>query len=364
MDNQQITFFNIGNADTTLLELADGRRVLFDYAHMKTSPDDRMCDLPSELNKRVAGDFSAVCFTHADRDHYNRFSEYFWLEHATKYQGEGRRKIHELWVPAALLIEPNLEGEAGILRAEARYRLINKKGIRIFSRPKKFRQWCEQHKEINYDEICHLIVDAGTLIPGYNKVAAGVEFFVHSPFYSETQQIDRNNQAIVVQATFQDRCQTKLLLGSDIDSDTWADIVRVTRAKGNEHRLAWTIFHLSHHCSYRSLNLQDKGQSKTMPNPEVAWLLEQGESMARLISPSCAIELREDNQPPHVEAANCYKEVAENCSGEFIVTMEYPDPRQPRPLVIEISETGCARIVFAESAAATFVYERTGERNG
>src|SRR5689334_11178605 len=98
----KITFYNIGNADTTLIELSNNQRILFDYANIRNADDegDKRVDLPEELNKVVPGDYDVVCFTHLDYDHICRASEYFYFEHATSYQSETRKKIKELWVPA------------------------------------------------------------------------------------------------------------------------------------------------------------------------------------------------------------------------------------------------------------------------
>lgn len=47
----QIHFFPLGNADTLRLDLADGRKILVDYANMRCADDlnDLRCDLPREL---------------------------------------------------------------------------------------------------------------------------------------------------------------------------------------------------------------------------------------------------------------------------------------------------------------------------
>ena len=119
----QIHFFPLGNADTARLDLADGRKILFDYAAMRCADDpyDKRCDLPTELSRDLhkAGRdyFDAVCITHTDSDHCKGFGEFFWLEHAAKYQGIGRVKIKELWVPAAAILEENLEDDARLVRA-------------------------------------------------------------------------------------------------------------------------------------------------------------------------------------------------------------------------------------------------------
>ena len=47
----KVHFFPLGNADTLRLDLADGRKVLVDYADMRNDDDpyDLRCDLPDEL---------------------------------------------------------------------------------------------------------------------------------------------------------------------------------------------------------------------------------------------------------------------------------------------------------------------------
>lgn len=330
MSKHLIKFYPLGNADTTLISLANGRQVLWDYAHMKESEnkDDKRCDLPVELNNDVRGDYDVVTFTHGDRDHINRFSEYFYLEHAKKYQEGERKKIKQLWVPASVLIDNHAEEEAKVLKAEARFRLKNKARILVFSRPEKMKKWCEDQDDISYDDIKHLFVDAGQTVPGFSIAADGVEFFVHSPFQSKSQEIDRNGASIVVQAVFNDRCDSKLILGADCPHEVWKDIVTITKYFMRDYRLEWDIFHISHHCSYLSLG-DERGEDNTEPIEEVDWLFEtQGNKKCRMISPSKPIPkkgAKDDNdQPPHRQAAAYYEEVADDHDGEFIVTMEMP----------------------------------------
>jgi hypothetical protein len=46
----QITFYPLGCADTSLIELRDGRRMLVDYANKRSADqDDKRCDLPALL---------------------------------------------------------------------------------------------------------------------------------------------------------------------------------------------------------------------------------------------------------------------------------------------------------------------------
>ncbi|MFN3132464.1 hypothetical protein [Roseibium sp.] len=362
-----ITFFPIGNADATLIRLADDRLVMMDFAHQGNpdNPSDKRCDLPKEVRDAMddAGQesFSAVAFTHLDDDHICKATEFFWLEHASKYQGGDRVKIDELWVPAAAIIEDGLEDEARIIRQEARYRLKQGKGIKVFSRPGMLKDFLDKNG-IKLADRMHCIVDAGKLVPTFSiNGPEKAEFFVHSPFASRTKEgelVDRNRDSIVVQLTMAEGAnKTRTILGSDVDHEALTRIVNTTRRHGNKERLEWDILHLFHHCSYKSLS-NEKGSDKTLPVPEVKWLMEeQSAHRAIVISPSKPIPAKgskedEDVQPPHRQAANYYKGVTSDIQGQFKVTMETPSEARPRPIRVKITAAGAA-IMLAAAATAT-----------
>jgi ribonuclease BN (tRNA processing enzyme) len=343
--NAKIICFPLGNADCTLIQTSTGKNILWDFANMN---GELHCDLPKELNKHIASDYyDAVCFTHGDEDHVKGMSDYFFLEHAEKYQKGERKKIKDLWVPAALLLESRTDlcTDATILKAEAKYRFLNlKKDIKIFSKPDALKEWVEK-EGVKFSEVEHLIVDAGKCVSGWDKTLQGIEFFVHSPFkghVDENDVIDRNTASIIVQAVFGNKVETKFLLGGDADSDNLTDIVKITRYNKHTDRLKWNIIHLFHHCSYKALNLIEKGKTKTTPVTEVKYLMEdQSEKDCLIISPSNAIPTNDSTQPPHFQAANYYKEdVIGKENGQFIVTMEYPSKTKPEPIEIEITEDG------------------------
>ena len=121
----KLTFYPLGNADCTLIGLDNGQNILFDYADMGDPSDDedRRINLPSSLREDLEAEdkdfYDVVAFTHADDDHIHGFSEFFYLEHAAKYQDDDRIKINDLWVPAWVILESGLTGEARMLRREA-----------------------------------------------------------------------------------------------------------------------------------------------------------------------------------------------------------------------------------------------------
>jgi hypothetical protein len=365
----KIHFFPLGNADCLRIDLEAGRQVLFDYANMRAASDknDKRIDLPKVLRENLDAQgrdyYDVVAFTHLDDDHCCGAGEFFYLEHAEKYQGDDRIKINELWVPAAAIIEEGCEDDSRIIRQEARHRLRTGKGIRVFSRPEKLAEWLEDNG-LSLAEREHLISDAGTLVPGFGKAADGVEFFVHSPMASRLADgslIDRNLDSIVLHATFSVfGVDTKVLLTSDITHETIKSIVEMTKARGREARLEWDVVDLPHHCSYLGIG-PEKGEEKTEPTPEVKWLYEDKALWGgRLISPSWPIPANDDDaQPPHRQAANYYRERARAVGGEFLVMMEHPSEAAPEPLVIEIDSRKARVVKRTITGAAAVVTHRT-----
>ncbi|MBL7794545.1 MAG: hypothetical protein JNK77_19585 [Saprospiraceae bacterium] len=365
----KITFFPLGNADSSLIELSNGKVIQIDFANMKDpkDKDDKRVDLKAELDSRVTKDtFDVVCFTHLDNDHIKGSSDYFHLLHDKKYQTEGRKKIAEMWVSASAIIEDECEEEDKIIQAEARYRFKEGKGIKVFSRPKKLKDWCKNN-DVDFESRRLLIVDAGTIVNTFSLATDGVEFFAQSPFVSHIgeTEIDRNSSAITLHLTFNNSAKTEAVFGADITWDVWRDIILVTKAKGNETRLEWDIFHISHHCSYTALS-EDKGEKKTVPDEEIKWMFEkQGRKGSYIVSPSKPIPTSyDDTQPPHKQAANYYADVAEQWEGEFKVTMEYPKESEPKPMVFKILEDGGTELEKAVATASIYIGSKEPPRAG
>ena len=361
----KITVYPIGNGDTFRLDLRDGRKMLIDYADLRNpvDPTDKRIDLPTELRAdlRTAGrnHYEIVEFSHLDNDHVQGASQFFWFDHASRYQGEDRVKISDLWVPASALTEVGTSDCARVIRQEARHRMRQGSGVRVFSRPDALRDWFAA-EGIDMSQRLHLITDAGGLVPGFSKYdASGVEFFVHSPFgfrRNEREVEDRNQDCIVLHATFREGGQdTRALLMSDMPWDGLDTIVDVTKRYGNEERLYWDFAKLPHHSSYLSLS-SVKGVDLTEPTANIKWLYEQGgQQGAILLSSSWPIPMKgssedDDVQPPHRQAANYYRQVKAELRGSFEVTMERP-LSNPRPTVVEITGLG-ARLVSNVRAPA------------
>lgn len=347
----EITFYPLGNADSCLITTSAGKKFLFDFGNER-DPDDEK-DKRIDLAKAIREDLNAskrdgvdvLAITHLDNDHVCGAPEFFYFEHAAKYQSDDRAKIGELWVPAAVIVEDRPEGDAGVVQAEARYRLKNKKGIRVFSRPDRLREWMKK-QNLNIDDYTDFITDAGRTVPKIGLKEDGIEFFVHSPFaeHCDGETIDRNDASLVMQVRFlEGSTQVELILSADTTHDIWSGIVNVTTYHDREDRLRWNLFKLPHHCSFLSLG-PDKGKEKTEPNDDVKWLMEvQSRDGAVVVSTSDPIPTADTVQPPHRQAANYYKGVMAEKDGQFLVTMQEPTKESPAPIVFEVGTDGLKR---------------------
>jgi hypothetical protein len=373
----KLTFYPIGNADCCLIDLADGKKVLLDFADVRNPDDpyDKRIDLPDAIRRNLeeAGrdNLEVVGFTHLDEDHVKGSSEFFEFRHASKYSGAGRIKIDELWVPAGAVTEEGPTGCARVIRQEARHRLRDGKGIKVFSRPDRLRELLGSWG-LTVEERRSCIVNAGETVPTFSKAGSEhAEFFVHSPFgwrMNEREVEDRNQDSIVMQATFvEDGVETYALLGADADHETLSKIVQTTRLHGREGRLLWDVLKLFHHCSYLSLSAE-RGVDETAAIPDVKWLFEkQGRDGCLIMSPSWPIPSKgtqedQDVQPPHRQAANHHRRIVSKRGGEFKVTMETPSVLRPKPLLVQITRFGASFLLALPTAVglATSTSARAG----
>lgn len=376
----KLTFYPLGNADCCLIDLDNGKKVLFDFGAQGNpdDKDDKRIDLPAKLREDLeAADKSAyeiVAITHLDDDHTCKADEFFYFDHSKTYQSDERIKIDVLWVPAGVITESRdgLEPGAKAIQAEARYRLKEGYGIRVFSRPEALVDWLKE-QGLTLKSRQQFITDAGNLAPELTLEDDGVEFFVHSPFgwrQDECTVVDRNRDSLVMQAKFQvDDGVTRVILGSDIAYDAISDIVTTTKKHKREERLEWDVFKLPHHCSYKTIG-PERGRDKTKPEADVEWLFEtQGHDACIIVSPSKPIPTKgteedKSDQPPHRQAKAYYcDEVVSPKDGEFLVTMEHPKVAAPEPIEIGISSGGATvkkRITVGAAAATSGRAPRAG----
>lgn len=356
-----IQFYPVGNGDTSQIITADGKRFLFDYYHTQTAEDssDPRIDLKARLKKELKEAnrdyFDVVAFTHSDLDHICGSTDFFELEHADKYKGGDRTKIKELWLPAAMLLEDvardQLTDEFALWRKEGRHRLLEGKGIKVFSKPERLMEWLRPKlKERGEAENArdHLFVDAGQVVNGWTLAKDSIEFFCHSPFVKhcdDGEEIISNDASLIFNVRLQaDGLNYDFLQIGDSTWEVLEDIVSKSKKHGNVDRLKWDLFNIPHHCSYRALS-DEKGDTETEPKPLVKELLLHGKPGSYEVSSSDTIddskEAREQKQPPHIQARKAYETNLYKVGGRhFVVTMEHPNRTKPEPLKFEIRQGG------------------------
>lgn len=377
-EKHQIIFYPVGNGDTSQVVLSQGRRILFDYCQRRNaeSVDTPELDLKKRLKEEldeVGRDyFDVVAFTHADADHIMGSTDFFELHHASKYQGTGRVKIQQLWVPAAMLLESasndQQSDEFVILRQEARYRLLEGKDILVFSKPQALMDWLVPRLKARGEAPTardHLFIDAGKLVPGFSLTGDGAEFFCHSPFieHCDGGDIIRNTAALVFNVRLQAGTNTFDYL--EIGDAHWEDlerIVRTTKWHGNYDRLTWDLINIPHHCSYLSLS-DEKGEKETEPKPLVKELLLAGKQDSYIVSCSKpVVDIKESYkqiQPPHIQARKAYERYLREVNGrKFLVTMEEPNATRPEPLVFDVTAGGISWTKMALVGAPAIVTSR------
>lgn len=375
----RIIFYPVGNGDTSQIILENGKRILMDYRHRKKTEEGEgpeinlKAHLKQELKDAGRDSFDVVAFTHADADHIENSTEFFELRHAAKYQGNGRIKIDTLWVPAAMVLETGTNGQQSsefvIWRQEARHRLKEGKGIRVFSKPEKLKDWLEENG-LTLESRRHLITDAGQLAPEFDIDADGVEFFCHSPFIKHVDEGDdlRNAASLIFNVRFRKNgTDYDYLAVGDSEWSVLEDIVTTTKAHGNMGRLAWDLHNIPHHCSYLALS-DEKGESETTPKPLVEEILLSGKEGAYIVSSSCPIldtkEGREQTQPPHIQAKKCYETYRKKTGGaKFLVTMEEPNATKPEPLEFKVDNQGLS-LARAAASAASIIISKPAPRAG
>lgn len=122
------------------------------------------------------------------------------------------------------------------------------------------------------------------------------------------------------------------------------EIVKITKYHGNENRLAWDLYNIPHHCSYKALS-DEKGETETEPKPLIKELLGMGRKNSYIVSCSKPVpdskDMYKEIQPPHIQARKAYKRYLDEVGGrKVLVTMEEPNANKPEPIEFEITSSG------------------------
>ncbi len=359
--SQRITIYPLGNAETILLELSNNKRILIDYAAMRTEEEgDKRYDITTTLVKFSS--FDVVMFSHAHEDHVKGAKDFFEFDHAEKYQGNGRVKIKELWVSSAFVLDSSVSEDARVIRQEARHRIKKGYGIKVFAEPDKLDQWLIDN-DLSTDDSENSIIHAGTLLKNKDHCLGDeLDVFVHAPFSEDANESeDRNDPSIVLQLRLANFSRTTtIFVTGDAPHEILDKIVERSEKAGNDSYLYWDLYDIPHHCSHTGLS-DERGEKVTDTSENIKRLLSNYSRKNAVMIASCRAfcDVGDDDPlPPHFQAKDAY--IKYSGEKEFIATMEYPNKVNPQPLVYEIDMFGITKKVVTASPIITSPAPRAG----
>lgn len=353
MTDPSITYFPVGNGDTSLIRLSNGFDILIDCNITNDSKDEsdettyNVHDhLLSILKKEKETPYvDAFILTHPDEDHCRGFGETYYTGdpsvYSDKHKKAGLIRIDELWFTPRIFSphEKDMCDTAKIIRKEAKRRM------QLYQEKKSERNNCGNRLHIiGYTDnpdlkgLKEIITSPGDSINTINGSSLkDFSFFVHAPFKKDTDSkwAERNDTSVVLQARFdveEEKNAALVFFGGDSGYEVWEEIVRISK----DATLKWDIFLAPHHCSWSFFNEvpYDKDDKPCTTSLE---LLSKKRSGAIIVA-SCKPIKDDDDNPPHHAAEKQYIESVgkEN----FLVTSEYPDSKKPQPLIFTITKKG------------------------
>lgn len=367
MGDASITYFPVGNGDTSLIRLSDKTAIIIDsnIRHASRDEEDESCyDVHAHLLAELERDSEGRPFTdafilsHPDQDHCRGFESTFHTGPPDTYKKKDDETekilISELWFSRRIFAnfeEEELCGDAEVFLKEAirRIKLYKSKDPKRHLAGNRLRVigYGDSEMTEGLDEITTPPGSSINLINGSLK--KDFAFFVHAPFkhHVDSRWSPRNNTSIVLQARFDVdgvACASRALFGGDACWEIWAAILR----RSVRDTLEWDIFLAPHHCSWSFFNETPYEEHK-VPQDSSLEVLDHRREGAFVVASSKPIKDDDDN-PPHYAAKVEY--VRAVGSDRFLCTGEHPSEDKPMPIIFAMTSNGPVK---DESATASRV---------
>jgi hypothetical protein len=354
MGDATVTYFPVGNGDTSLVRLTDGTTFIIDLnitEDASNENDPTRYDVQTHLVREVRSDgdgrlhADAFLLSHPDQDHCRGFATVFYQGDPSKY-GQNDRKagriiIDELWF-APRLFWPwgeKLSDDAKAFKREANRRMTLHRGgseaRRLPGNRIRILGYTDNPELVGLGDLITVPGNSVNVING--SVKRDFALFIHAPFRKDTDDRlkDRNDTSVVLRASFAADAQTDAALvffGGDARCLIWEAIID----KSDAATLAWDLFLAPHHCSWTFFSELPSENKK--PSQQIIEFLKQHKRQgAVVVASSKPIKDDEDN-PPHHEAKEIYCGIV----GEkrFLCTCEHPNEKTPTPIVFRMTKNG------------------------
>jgi hypothetical protein len=356
-----ITFFPVGNADTSLITLTDGTSIVIDLHVTVDSKDaeEDAYDVHTHLLRESRRDTSdnphvdAFVLSHPDQDHVRGFEATFFTgapgTYSAKDRKDGRIIVDELWFTPRIFCshEKQLCDDAKDFRREARRRmeLWRKKSEERDLPGNRIRIIGFTDSDL-LDGLEDIVTAPGNTISRVSgSKKSDFEFFVHGPFKDDTDDEDgeRNHTSVVLQARFaiddvSDACLA--FFGGDAGSPVWERIYK----RSSEKNLQWDLLLAPHHCSWTFFSETPSEDNEA--NETVLKFLAKARKGAVVVASSKPI-VDDDDNPPHFVAAERYRKQVG--SSKLLCTADSKKDGVPIPIVMSMTSNGPVRDTSARA---------------
>lgn len=355
MPDHTITYFPVGNGDTSLIKLADKTTFVIDLNVTEAASDEddlARYDVHGHLLREMRSDADGrphtdgYCLSHPDQDHVRGFATVFYTGDPSKYADKDKRAgriiIDELWFAPRVFSpweEKDLSDDAKAFKAEAERRIaVYRKDKAEGAKPGNRIRIIGYTDNPDLKGLEALIVVPGTSINVINgSTKQDFSFFVHAPFKGDTDDKDkgRNETSIVLQARFTvDGVAAAALafFGGDAPCTVWEDIIDRSEAS----TLAWDLLLAPHHCSWTFFSELPSEENK--PSPKILGFLKNHKRKGAFVVSSSKPIKNDDDNPPHYQAAERYREAVGK--DRFFCTGEHPNERRPLPIYFRMTKNG------------------------
>lgn len=348
MADASITYFPVGNGDTTLIKLTDGATILIDSNI--AAKDQEKYDVHRHLIGELRSEngvphLDAFILSHPDQDHIRGWSTYFFSGDPARYgdkdKKEGRIVVDEIWFAPRIFAphEKELCDEAKVFQKEARRRMdLYRSGSQASgSAGNRFRV-------IGYTDNLDLQgLERFLTIPGNTtnminrSPKSDFEMFVHAPTKkdSDSKWSERNDTSIVLQLRFRlgnDNRAALAMIGGDAGCGIWSDIID----KSKTPDLQFDLFLAPHHSSWSFFSEGPSEEAK--PDAAITNFLTTKKRAGAFVISSSKPILNDDDNPPHYIAAQLFQKMFGD--DKFLCTMEHPDEDEPEPIYFTMTKNG------------------------
>lgn len=348
-NKKAVVFWPVGTGDSTTLVLKPGEIFMqIDLRHLEKAEDPKEAEWPAIdhlvklLPKKNGRPYLAVfVLTHPDKDHILGFAELL-----------RKVEIGELWhTPKIFRAQSDQESlcpDAKAFRKEA-----HRRRRAIIADPKNEVSG-NRIRVIGHDDILHEEEYAG--LPDHCKSRPGEKIwyvdgmnlandfraFVHAPF-SADQDEEKNNTSLSLNVViYEDKKYAQFFFFGDREYPTITRIFESTEGhQKNTGYLYWDVMLCAHHCSKAVMYWKTEEDEKEKFKKDIMDFFEKykrGDTGFIISSSHTAFTDGDGDLPPHKKARNRYEEIVK--AGHFICTHEYPDKKNPEPIVFTIGSNG------------------------